>query len=167
MKMISYNNEQNGPVMSAAKKALETGKAHHILIWIPEASENTLKNLLEKACCERRIQMDGHNHIIDWYFATVRRFHFVCYGPRNLNISIKRPEEKTIISLVEKACESGNFEEIATVIPDTPAGEPRQRFNDVMTKRNYGVENIAAGRVYVSASTDFIAFVNRLRSGSI
>ena len=32
--MISYNNVHNGPVMSAAKKALETGKAHHILIWI-------------------------------------------------------------------------------------------------------------------------------------
>ena len=54
--MISYNSVHNDPVMSAAKKALETGKAHHILIWIPEASENMLKNLLEKACCECRIQ---------------------------------------------------------------------------------------------------------------
>jgi cell division inhibitor SulA len=36
--------------MSAAKRALETGKAHYILIWIPEESENTLKNLLEKVC---------------------------------------------------------------------------------------------------------------------
>lgn len=165
--MVSYNSVHNGPVMSAAKKALETGKAHHILIWIPEASENTLKNLLEKACCERRIQTDGYDHIIDWYFATVRRFHSVGYGPRNLNISLKTLEEKTIISLVERACESGNFEEIAMVIPDIPAGELRQQFNDVMKKRNYDVENIAAGRVYVSEFTDFIAFVNRSRSGSL
>jgi len=45
MDMISRNNLHNGPVMSAAKRALDTGKAHYILIWIPEESENTLKNL--------------------------------------------------------------------------------------------------------------------------
>lgn len=67
---------------------------------------------------------------------------------------------------MERACEGGNFEEITTVIPDTPTGDMPQRFNDVMKKKNYDVENIAAGRVYVSAFTDFIVFVNNLRSGS-
>jgi hypothetical protein len=153
--------------MSAAKRALETGKAHYILIWIPEESENTLKNLLEKVCCERNIRRDAHDHIVDWYFETIHHLHSVYYGPHNLNISTKAPEEKTIIFLVERACESGNFEEITMVIPDTPAGEMRQCFNDVMKKRNYNVENIAAGRVYVSAFTDFIAFVNNLRLGSL
>ena len=167
MDMISRNNLHNGPVMSAAKRALDTGKAHYILIWIPEESENTLKNLLEKVCCERNIRRDAHDHIVDWYFETINRLHSVNYGPHNLNISTKAPEEKEIVFLVERACESGNFKEITTVIPDTPAGEIRQRFNDVMKKRNYGVENIAAGRVYVSAFTDLIAFVNNLRSGSL
>jgi hypothetical protein len=167
MNMISPNNLHNGPVMSAAKKALETGKAQYILIWIPEESENTLKNLLEKVCCERNTRRDVHDHIVNWYFDTINRLHSVYCGPHNLNISIKTPEEKTTILVVERACESGNFEEITTVIPDTPAGEMRQRFNDVMKKRNYGVENIAAGRVYVSAFTGFIAFVNNLHSGSL
>jgi len=165
--MISYNNLPNGLLMSAAKRALETGKAHHILIWIPKASENTLKNLLEKACCERRIQKNAHTHIVDWYFTTVNLFHSGYYGPRNLDISTKTPEEKMIISLVERAFESGNFEEIGTIIPDTPTGEMRQRFDDVMKMRDYRVENIAAGRVYVSAFTDFIEFVNNLRSGHL
>jgi hypothetical protein len=153
--------------MSAAKKALETGKAHYILIWIPEESENTLKNLLEKVCCKLNTRKDANDHIVDWYFETIKRLHSVYYGPHNLNIPTITPEEKTIIFLVERACESGNFEVITTVIPDTPTGEMRQRFNDVMKKRNYNVENIADGRVYVSAFTDFIAFVNNLRSGSL
>ena len=165
--MISRNHLLNGPVMSAAMRAIDTGKVNYILIWIPEESENTLKNLLEKVCCERNIRRDAHDHIVDWYFETINRLHSVNYGPHNLNISTKAPEEKEIVFLVERACESGNFKEITTVIPDTPAGEIRQRFNDVMKKRNYGVENIAAGRVYVSAFTDLIAFVNNLRSGSL
>jgi hypothetical protein len=153
--------------MSAAKRALETGKAHYILIWIPEESENTLKNLLEKVCCERNTRKYALDNIVDWYFETINRLHSVYYGPHNLNISTKAPEEKTIIFLVERACESGNFEQITMVIPDTPTGEMRQRFNDVIKKRNYCEENIAAGRVYVSAFIDFIAFVNNLRSGSL
>lgn len=165
--MILRNDSHNGPMMIAAKRALETGKAHHILIWIPEKSENTLKNLLEKVCCKRRIQADGHDRIVDWYFETISRFHSGYYGPHNLNISTKTPEEKSIIFLVESACESGNFEEITTVIRDTPTGEMRQRFDDVMKKRNYCEENIAAGRVYVSVFTYFIAFVNNLRTGSL
>jgi len=164
---VSHMSFDNDPVMSAAKKALETGKAHYILIWIPEESENTLKNLLEKVCCTLNTQKDGNDHIVDWYFETIKRLHSGYYGSRNLNIPTKTPEEKTIIFLVERACESGNFEVITTIIPDTPAGEMRQRFNDVMKKRNYTVENITDGRVYVSAFTDFIAFVNSLRSGSL
>jgi hypothetical protein len=151
--------------MSAAMRALETGEAHYILIWIPEASENTLKNLLEKAYYERYTQKNARTHIVDWYFTTVNNYHSGYYGPRNLDISTKTPEEKMIISLVERAFESGNFEEIGTIIPDTPTGEMRQRFDDVMKMRDYHVENIAAGRVYVSAFTDFIEFVNNLRSG--
>lgn len=164
--MISRNNLPNGPGMDAAKKALETGKAHHILIWIPEELKSTLKNFLEKACCERNTRKNVHGHAVDWHFQTIHRLQSLYYGPHNLNITTKEPEEKAIILLVERACEGGNFEEITTVIPDTPTGDMPQRFNDVMKKKNYDVENIAAGRVYVSAFTDFIVFVNNLRSGS-
>lgn len=153
--------------MSAAKRALVTGNAQYILIWIPEESENTLKNLLEKVCCERNTQKVAYDHIVDWYFKTVNHLHSVYCGSHNLNLSTKAPEEKKIIFLVERACESGNFKEITTVIQDTPDGEMRQHFNDVMKKRNYRAENIAAGRVFVSAFTAFIAFVNKRYLGSL
>jgi hypothetical protein len=167
MNIISRNNLHNDPLMNAAKSALDTGKAHYILIWIPEESENTLKNLLEKVRCERNIRKDAQDNIVNWYFETINRLHSVNYGPHNLNTSTKTQDEKEVVFLVDRACESGNLNEITTVIPDTPAGEIQQHFNDVMKKRDYDVENIAAGRVYVSAFTDFIAFVNNLRSRSL
>ena len=154
-----------GPVMSAAKRSLETGNAQYILIWISEESENTLKNLLEKVCCEINTQKNARDHIVDWYFNTVNHLHSVYCGLHNLNLSTKTPEEKKIIILVEGACKSGNFKEITAIFQDTPDGEIRQRFNDVMKKRNYRLENIAAGRMYVLAFTDFIAFLNTRYTG--
>jgi hypothetical protein len=159
MHTVFHRDQDDGPVIRAAKRALETGNANYILNWIPEESENTLKNLLERACCERTTRKDTNNHTTDWYFETISRLHSLYYGPHHLCISAKPPEEKAIILLVERACESGNFEEISMVIPDTPAGEMRRRFNDVMKKKNSGEDTSAANRVYVSALAEFIAFV--------
>ena len=71
--MKSYDTIPNNRVMSAAKRALETGNAHHILVLIPEESANTLKNLLERAWCERTIRKDTHAQTVAWYFETVNR----------------------------------------------------------------------------------------------
>jgi len=165
--MVLTGNQNDGPVTKAAKESLESGNANRILIWIPEESENTLRNLLERACCARSTRQDGRNRTADWYFETVNCLHVTGHGSNNLSISTKTPEEKAIILLVQRACESGNFEEIAIHIPDTPTGELRQHFEDLMKKRNsYCEENCVAGRKYVSAFVDFITFVNNLHPGS-
>lgn len=153
--------------MRAAERALETGNANHILIWIPEESERTLRNLLERACCERRIQKDANNPVIRWYFNTIRHLHAAYCGHQNLDISTKTPEERKIISIAERACESGNFDEITTVVQNASWGEMRQRFQDLMKIRQYDAENIAAGRAYVSAFIAFIVHANKVRSGSL
>jgi hypothetical protein len=38
----------------------------------------------------------------------------------------------------------------------------RHRFYHVMEKKNYDVNNVADGRAYVSALTDFIVYVHNL-----
>jgi cell division inhibitor SulA len=47
MNMPKYPDEMQGLVVKAAKMALETGNVNYVLIWLPEESENTIKNLLQ------------------------------------------------------------------------------------------------------------------------
>jgi hypothetical protein len=155
---------QNSPVMRAAKTALETGNANYVLIWIPEESENTLKNILEKTCCIQSINKNMQNCAIDWYFETVNRLQSA--NRRMLFTSLKPAgsDESPRVLKVEKAIDTGNFEEIRSVIPPTHSGDVKQRFQQVMNKKNYPVNNIAAGRAYVSAFFDFIGYVHNLTS---
>ncbi|HOX35004.1 MAG TPA: DUF6448 family protein [Methanoregulaceae archaeon] len=164
--MTEYSNVPEGPVMRAAKMAIETGNPKHILVWIPEESENTLKNLLERVCCERTLQNDAHNPAAAWYYSTIRRLHATRYGPQNLDVSLRTPEEKRIILIAEKACMSGNFDEITTVVQNASWGEMRQCFQELMKLREYDGEDTAAGRAYVSALAAFVAMAIRFRSGS-
>lgn len=71
--MNSQNDPGDGPVMTAAQKSLETGDASHILNMVPEESGNTVRNLLERACCHYRIRKDQRDPAIVWYFKTVDR----------------------------------------------------------------------------------------------
>jgi hypothetical protein len=155
-----------GPVVKAAKMALETGNANYILIWLPEESENTLKNLVEKTCCTRISLMNTQKQAYNWYFETVNRFY----------LSIKSSDCQTTQSQgltgnlflkIDRAIESGNFEEIREIIPITHEAEAKQRFLHVMNMRNYSVNNIAAGRAYVSAFFDFNQYTHDLSSGII
>ena len=71
--MILQDYPGNSPVMTAAQKSFETGDAVHILAVIPEESKNTVRNLLEKACCHYRIRKDSCDPALVWYFKTVDR----------------------------------------------------------------------------------------------
>lgn len=164
--MMLHDNPQNGPVMRAAKMALETGNANYVLIWVPEGLENTLKNLLEKTCCKRSARKNMQIHAIDWYFESVNRLHCSYGWPHCLGMNSERANETPIGLIAERAFETGNFEEIIGFIPNTQTGNVRQRFHNVMSKRNYNVNDIAAGRAYVSAFIDFISYLYNLQSGN-
>ena len=161
--MVFHPNSRNGPLMKAAQMALATGNVNYVLIWVPEESENTLKNLLERTCCERSARKNMQNRAIDWYFDTVSRFYsankgalYTCLKPGGL-------DESLIAVKVERAIETGNFEQIIGIIPDTHAADVRERFHHVMDKSNFDRNNIAAGRAYVSAFIDFLTYVHTIR----
>jgi hypothetical protein len=165
MNMQKYPDVMQGPVVKAAKMALETGNVNYILIWLPEESENTLKNLLEKTCCKRSSRMNMQNQAYDWYFATVNRFFSASRLRDYLTVQFGGLPEKPLVLKVDKAIESGNFEEIRDIIPVSHEADAKQRFLHVMNMRNYPVNNIAAGRAYVSAFIDFNWYVYDLVSG--
>ena len=148
-----------GPVMKAAQTALESGNARHILIWVPEGSENTLRNLLEKTCCERYSQK---NHAADWYFETVQRLHRSgmrsYYSGPDPGISGEIP----VLQMADEAIETGNFEKLSTMVPDMHISKARQWFYTIREMRNYPSDNLSAGRKYVSAYLDFITYLNHL-----
>jgi len=160
--MVLQYDLLNGPVIRAAKTALETGDANYIVIWVPEESENTLKNLLEKTCCTQRIKNNMQNRAIDWYFDTVNRLCFVDRKMMFTGLKSDGCNENLIISKAVKAIETGSVEIITDNIPVAYEDEVKQRFRQVINKKNYPVNNPTAGRAYVSAFFEFMGYVQSL-----
>ena len=148
-----------GPMMKAAQMALESGNARHILIWVPEGSENTLRNLVEKACCERYSQK---SQAADWYFETVQHLHRS--GMRSYYSGLEDVifGEIPVIQMADEAIEKGNFGELSGLLPDMDITELRQRFYTIREMRNYPAGNLSAGRKFVSAYLDFMLYLYNL-----
>ena len=162
--MQKYPDVMQGPVVKAAKMSLETGNVNYVLIWLPEESENSIKNLLEKTCCKHSSKMNMQNQAYDWYFATVNRFFSASRSRDYLTVQFGGLSEKPLVLKVDKAIESGNFEEIRDIIPVSHEADAKQRFQHIMNMRNYPVNNIQSGRAYVSAFFDFARYVHNLSS---
>jgi hypothetical protein len=146
-----------GPMMKAARMALESGNARHILIWVPEGSENTLKNLLEKACCERYSQK---SKAADWYFETVQRLHRSGMQSNYSGIEDVIFGEIPVIRKADEAIETGNFEQLSGLVPVMDISELRQRFDTIREMRNY--PDLSAGRTFVSAYLEFMLYLYKL-----
>lgn len=164
--MLKYSDEMQELLLKAAKMSLQTGNVNHILIWLPEESENTLKNLLEKTCCQRSSRMNMQKQAYDWYFETVYRYYLSGRSPdRNTTQSRYLPGKQVL--QIDRGIQSGNFEDIRDIIPVTHETDAQQRFQNLIKLRDFPVNNITAGRSYVSAFFDFNRYVHNLSSNII
>jgi hypothetical protein len=163
MNMRKYPDEMQELILKAAKMSLQTGNVNYILIWLPEESENTMKNLLEKTCCKRSSRMKMQKQAYDWYFETVCRF---CLSGRSPDHDTTQSRDLTGIQVlkIDRAIQSGNFEEIRDIIPVIHEKDAQQRFQNLIKLRDFPVNSIAAGRSYVSAFFDFNQYVHNLSS---
>jgi hypothetical protein len=156
----------NGSVMNAAKIALDTGNVNYILIWVPEESENKLKNLFEKTVCERRAGKDVQDTSFDWYFETVNRLHRASEGALYTRVNPDGLDESPVVPKVKRAIETCEAEEIIGFIPKTQEHDFRHRFHHLIEKKNYDVNNVAAGREYIAEFIDFILYLHHLCTSS-
>ena len=163
--MLKYPDEMQEPLLKAAKMSLVTGNVNYILIWLPKESENSLKNLLEKTCCIRSSGMNRQKQAYDWYFETVNRFYWSSISTDH-HVTQSPDLAGKLVLKIDRAIESGNFEEIQDIIPVTHEADAKKQFQHLIKMRDFPVNNIAAGRLYVSACFDFNRYVHDLSSGS-
>ena len=79
-----------------------------------------------------------------------------------MNQSFENIDQKLIALKVERAIEAGNIEEIISILPITYIENVKQRYYNLMNKRNFDVNNIAAGRDYVAAFIELISYIHSI-----
>jgi len=163
--MPPHCDTRDGPVVSAAKRALASGNVNLVLIWVPPGAEAEVRAAFDRAALARKAGKEAQEVADDWFFETVVRLHRAGEGEGFTGLKPAGLDEGPVVPRAEKAIETGNPGEVIRFISDAVEEELLRRFRRVMEAKRYDPDDVAAGREYVQAFIGFVVYAHHLHAG--
>ncbi len=126
--MPPHCDTMDGPVVTAAKKALETGNVNLILPWVPKKAEDELKKAFEKALQARKLGKEAAEVADYWFFETAVRLHREGEGAPYTGLKPAGLDWGPVVPRAEKAIERGDSKEVIDFIVHAVEEELQRRF---------------------------------------
>jgi hypothetical protein len=158
----AHCDTMDGPVVKAAQKALETKNVNLVLIWVQPKDEASIKEAFRQTLAVRKLTREARDLADRFFFETLVRLHRAGEGEPFTGIEPAGTDPGRIITSADKALRSGAVETLLTLLPATATAEVRTRFKEVIAKKAYQTNDVAAGREYVKAYVSFLHFLEHL-----
>ncbi len=149
--MPPHCDSMDGPVVKAAKRALELGNVNLILSYVPKEGEDEVIRAFNKVIQMRK---DGAltREVADLYFfETVVRIHRAGEGAPYTGLKPAGLDVGPVIPLAEKAIDSGNPDDLVKMLTDTVRDEVGKRFDRVTRLKRHAGGPVDQAREYVEA----------------
>lgn len=160
--ILPHCDSINGPVVKAAIKALETGNINYVLIWVQSKDEKEINDAFNRTMKVRNLNKEVMELADNYFFETVVRIHRMGEGVgyTGLRTADYKPEKG--IEAADVAIEKNSVDDILENLNEEQHAKVKDLFSDLLTKRDFNVDNIDAGRKYVAAYVYFIHYVEAL-----
>lgn len=149
-----------GPVVMAAKDALEKGDITPILKWVKKENEEEIKEAFKKTLIVRKQGKEAKELADMYFFETLVRIHRAGEGAPYTGLKSEKPEP--IIIEADKALESGSGDKLIKYVTDAVANGIKERFVHAKETKKHADESVEAGRKFVEAYVEFTHYVERL-----
>lgn len=154
-----------GPVVMAAKKALEKGDVTPVLKWVKKEHEEEIRAAFKKTLAVRNKGPEAKELADMYFFETLVRLHRLGESAPYTGLSAEPVEP--IIAEADRSLEKGTVDHLVKHVTDAVANGIRERFKNTLEKRKHAEDNVAAGREFVEAYVDFTHYVERLHLDAI
>lgn len=152
----------DGPVVAAARKALESGDPNSVLIWVQAKDEAEVRRAFAEAVAVRKINAEARELADRYFFETLVRMHRAGEGAPYTGLKPAGRDLGPAIPLADKAVASGADAELATFAAKEVEQGIHEKFADLQRKRNFRRDDLAAGREYVASYVAFVHYVEGL-----
>lgn len=160
--MPPHCDTMDGPVVAAARKALETANANLILPWVPEEAEKELREAFDRTLRVRKLNEEAKTLADYWFFETAVRLHREGEGAPYTGLKPAGLDTGPVIPKAEKATEQGDAREVTHFIAHTVEHILEEKFQAVISRKNYDANDVEAAREYVEAMLGFLLFSHHL-----
>ena len=151
----------DGPVVGAARKALESGNINLVLIWVQKKDEAEIRNHFQKTVAVRKVNAQAKDLADMYFFETLVRLHRAGEGAGYTGLKPAGKIEPPIAA-ADKALESGKLEGVVKLVSERMHAGLERHFKEMTSKKKYNPDDIAAGRAFASAYVEYTHYVERL-----
>lgn len=160
----AHCDTMDGPVVRAAQKALQTKNVNLVLIWVQEKDEAVIKQAFRQTLAVRSLNREAQDLADRYFFETLVRLHRAGEGEPFTGIEPAGTDVGPVIRGADEALKNSAIEPLLRLFPAAAMAEIRLRFKDVIAKKGYHENDVAAGREYVKAYVSFLHYLEHLHA---
>ncbi|MGE5179720.1 MAG: DUF6448 family protein [Bacteroidota bacterium] len=159
---LAHCDGLDGPVVTAARQALDTGNPNLVLIWVQPKDEAEVRTAFDRARKLRKLGPEAKDLADTWFFETIVRVHRAGEGAPYTGLKPAGRDLGPAIPAADKALTSGDVAPLVTLLTTATGDGLREQFEKVRSLKGYDAKDLEAGRRYVAAYVTYIHYAERL-----
>lgn len=156
----------DGPVVIAAKKALETGNINLVLIWIQPKDEDTIKEAFDQTLKVRKLGDEARKLADRFFFETLVRIHRAGEGAPYTGLKPAGRDLGPGIPAADKALEVGSAKHLLKLLTDEIHAGLHKRLSAAIALKDFDKNDVKAGQKFVEAYVDFLHYAEGIYEAS-
>lgn len=152
----------DGPVVRAARQALDEGRVEPALAWVRASDEAEIREAFRRTADARRAGGSAAELAERWFFETLVRVHRAGEGAPYTGLKPAGQPLAAGVAAAERALAQGSLDEVLPRLTAHVEEALRQRFAAVEGRVDHEPGDVEAGRAYVEAYVGWIHFVEAL-----
>lgn len=160
--VMAHCDGLDGPVVAAARAALEKDNVNLALIWVRGVDEPEIRQAFARTMAVRKLGGPAAELADAYFFETLVRIHRVGEGAAYTGLKPAGRDLGPAIPAADLALSSGDVTALTALL----AGQVREGLIETFTPAragvNYQPDNVAAGREYVERYVMFIHYVEAM-----
>ena len=146
---FAHCDTTRGPVVTAAREALEANDANLVLHWVRPEDEAVVRRAFEHTIKVRALGPDAKKLADHYFFETLVRIHRAGEGAPYTGLTEGEPEP--IIAATDRALEQGSARELEQQLVSTVKAGLAERLASAQAAKNFPAGDVAGGRAFVAA----------------
>ena len=159
---IGHCDALDGPVVTLARKALETGNVNHVLPWVRREDEHEIRHAFDHAMAVRQLGPRARELADTHFFETLVRVHRASEGAPYTGLKPAGADLGPAVPAADKALETGFVKALVNLLTDAVRSGVHRHYHAAMRSKAFPVDDVAAGRRYVEAYESYFHYVERL-----
>jgi hypothetical protein len=152
----------DGPVVTVARKSLETGNVNLVLPWVRAEDEGVIRKAFDQVTSVRKLGGEARELADTHFFETLVRIHRAGEGAPFEGLKPAGRDLGLAVPAADKALENGSIEQVEKLLIDAIRHGLHTHFDAALGRRNVDPNDVEAGRAYVQAYVRYVHYVERL-----